>query len=322
MTQWITLQQHRRAQRRRIRLLKIWIVVMVTFLIGFWWWWQLPNDPTESVDSVAADIAILTSDQPNLVNSVGLSNAISQPLEGTTGRYAVVVKNLKTGESSYQNEHQLFDSASLYKLWVMATVYDQINRGQLTEDEALSDSIPNLNRKFGISPDQAELTEGSVNFSVNSALTQMITISHNYAAMILYDRVKHATVADYLQTHQLTESSLGDLDRLPQTTAADIASFYEKLYYNQLADPVTTDKMLRLLKNQKLNHKLPKYLPTDIVIAHKTGELGMVSHDTGIVYTPKGDYIIVVLSETNLPAAAEDRIGLVSQSVYNYFLSQ
>jgi beta-lactamase class A len=57
-------------------------------------------------------------------------------------------------------------------------------------------------------------------------------------------------------------------------------------------------------------------------MAHKTGELGQVSHDGGIVYTEKGDYIIVVLSESTLPKGAEERIANISKDVYAYFMSK
>lgn len=77
--------------------------------------------------------------------------------------------------------------------------------------------------------------------------------------------------------------------------------------------------MLTLLKNQKLNNKLPKHLPTKTVIAHKTGEIDLFTHDAGIVFSPHGDYIIVVMSETEFPPAADARIANISKSVFEYF---
>ena len=65
---------------------------------------------------------------------------------------------------------------------------------------------------------------------------------------------------------------------------------------------------------------MPKYLPSDTLIAHKTGELDSFSHDSGIVYTPNGNYIIVVMSDSTNPKGAEDRIANISKSVYDYFI--
>ena len=248
-----------------------------------------------------------------------LEEAVSRSLEGSNGTYSIVIKNLKNGQEFYLKDHQLFDAGSLYKLWVMAVSFDQIQKGELKIDEILSEDVSNLNDKFNISDDQAELTEGVVTLSVGDALKQMITISHNYAALLLTERIKLSSVNNFLEKNGFKESKVGTESESPTTTAADIALFFEKLYHGELADKDLTGQMLDLLKNQQLNDKLPKLLPQGILVAHKTGEIDYFSHDAGIVFSPKGDYIIVVLSKTDLPTAAEDRISKISKEVYDYF---
>jgi beta-lactamase class A len=76
------------------------------------------------------------------------------------------------------------------------------------------------------------------------------------------------------------------------------------------------------LKNQQLNNKLPKLLEKETVIAHKTGELESFSHDAGIVYSDNGDYIIVIMSETDNRNRANDTIAQISKEVYDYFNNQ
>ena len=99
-----------------------------------------------------------------------------------------------------------------------------------------------------------------------------------------------------------------------------MALFFEKLYAGELATSENTEKMINLLKNQKLNNKLPKNLAKGVVIAHKTGEIGQFTHDAGVVYLADKNYIIAVLSKSEIPAAAEDRIANISKNVYEYFL--
>lgn len=246
-----------------------------------------------------------------------LAKTIKDALIGTTGTYAVAVKNLKTGESYFLNENRQFKTGSLYKLWVMATVFDQIEKGNLKTDEILSGDVENLNKKFNIPEDSVELKEGIVTLRVSDALTQMVTISHNYAAFLLIERIKLSTVGDYIKNKGFTQSVIGA--NLPTSTAGDIELFLEKLYKGELADKDSTEKMLDLLKKQKLNNKLPKDLPSGIIIAHKTGELDEFTHDAGIVYTPQSDYIIVVLTQSDMPDAAENRIIDISKNVFNYF---
>lgn len=248
-----------------------------------------------------------------------LDTVVSEALSETTGTYSVVIKNLKTGQWYRKDEHRVYDSGSLYKLWVMATAYHQIEAGTLQHDAILSEDIATLNRIFQIDPEDAELTDGGITLSVDDALNQMITISHNYAAMLLSEKVHLSKVATFLQDNGLTESTVGTTGASPTITADDAALFLEKLYRGQLGNKQSTQQMMNLLKAQKLNNKLPKYLPDTVVVAHKTGEINQFSHDIGIVYADAGPYIIVVLSESDNPSAAEERMARLSQTVYQYF---
>lgn len=248
-----------------------------------------------------------------------LDEIVSNSLKGTQGRYAVVVKNISTGKGYYLNKDMVFEPGSLYKLWVIGTFFEKIQKEEIKEDEILSQKIEVLNQKFEIEGENAELTEGEVTMSVADALNQMITISHNYAALLLTDRVQDSSIKEFLQIYGFKDSTLGTP---PKTTASDIELFYEKLYKGEIVSPEYSQKMIGLLKKQQLNDGLPKYLPSGVVIAHKTGDIGWFKHDGGIVYTTKGDYIIVILSESSSPAGAQERIAQISKAVYEYFDSQ
>lgn len=245
-----------------------------------------------------------------------LDDIVKQSLAGTKGKYSVVIKHLKTGEEYLLNAHEKYDAASLYKLWVMAAAYKQMAEGKLQKDEVLSDSINNINDSFHIASDEAELTEGEISTTVDNAINQMITISHNYSALILTRRIGPAYITNYIRDIGLQESSF---KAPPQTTASDIAFFLEKLYKKELVNDSSSTEMIKTMKRQQLNDRIPKYLPKAVEVAHKTGEIDWVKHDAGIVFTPQGDYVIVVLSESDFPQAAADRIADLSKTVYNYF---
>lgn len=248
-----------------------------------------------------------------------LSSVVQSSLAGSQGTYSVAVNNLKTGQRYYLDEHRIYEAASLYKLWVMAVVYQQIEAGNLDEDQILSEDIDKLNDKFNIDPDLAEQTEGTITLSVHDALNQMITISHNYAALLLTEKVRLSSLAKFLKDNGFNDSEVGTNGESPTTSAYDIAYFLEKLYSGRLASPKYTAEMIGLLKNQQLNDGIPKYLPDPAKVANKTGDLEQFKHDTAIVYTDKEDYILVILSESNFPSAAQERIAGLSKAVYDYF---
>ncbi|MDZ4228546.1 MAG: serine hydrolase [Candidatus Levybacteria bacterium] len=251
-----------------------------------------------------------------IIFNSNLHKTISNSLSGAKGKYSVAVEDLKNGKKESLYGDKVFAVGSLYKLWVMAEAHRQIQEGLLSKDEVLSEEVSVLNKDFNIDPESAELTKGVITLTVRDALKQMITISHNYAALLLTKKIKLSNVANFLEINGFKNSHVGNV---PTSTADNIATFFEKLYKGELANAQYTNEMLALLKAQSLNNKLPKYLPKGTVIAHKTGEIDYLSHDAGIVYAKNRDYVIVVLSESDYPPGAEERISQISKSVFDYF---
>ncbi len=244
-----------------------------------------------------------------------LKTTVDKELLGTKGTYAIYIRNLKTEEKYTLNGDLVFEPGSLYKLWVMGAIFEKIKRGELEENAILEQKIDILNQKFEIGSEEAELTGGTISLAVKSALEQMTTISHNYAALLLTENVGVSKLKIFLEQNGFNKSNVNP----PKTTAIDIGLFFEKLYRGELVGKEESKKMIEIMKKQKLNEGLPKYLPKNIQVAHKTGDIGWFKHDGGIVFPPKGDYIIIVMSKSNSPSGAQKRIASVSKAVYEYF---
>lgn len=308
----------RRVKRKNAKLLSFMLLAFVVFPAIIAVYFTNRDVLLSKQETLAVSIAPSPTTIPTPTSSpkLNLDAIIQEELEGTKGRYSVVVRDLQTGAEYTYKEQEKFQTGSLYKLWVMAVANQQIQEGKLKESDVLASDVAAINARFNIATDAAEMKDGSVAFPVNQAMKQMITISHNYAALLLAQKVKLSTITKFLQDNNFSNSKVGSP---PQTTAYDMANFLDALYDGKLANAERTTIMIDLLKAQRLNNKLPKNLPTGTVIAHKTGELGPVTHDAGIVYTSKGNYIIVVMSESTLPSAAEDRIANISKAVFNYY---
>ncbi len=274
-----------------------------------------PNQISRAIMSPLADSFSQAQNIMQAFKGKGLKAVVDKSLEGARGTYGVVIKNLATGESYLQNERNKFEAASLYKLWVLGTAYKQIKEGKLSRDEIISRDVKELNDIFKIGTDSAELTEGTVTMRRGDAIEQMITISNNYAALLLVSEIRNSNVSIFMREQGFSSSRLGEP---PQTTAADIALFYEKLYQGIMVDGDSSREMLELLSHQKLNDRIPKYLPSNVEVAHKTGEIGDFKHDAGIIFG-KDPILLVVLSESNSPQGATERIADLAKNVYYYF---
>lgn len=317
----------RQRKRRLKKLIGLLVIITIPLLIIYSLFHLFQSQPAVKgiTDTSIDDNQTLPLPAPTHIvaqNSQPLANAIADALSGSHGNYGIVVENTKTGEGYQQHEDTVYDSASLYKLWVMATVYQQIAQGKLQETDILSHDIQALGKEFHVALDPSGQTNGTLTLSVKNALYNMITISDNDAALLLTNKIGLQNIGNFLKSAGLTQSRLGINGNDPTTTPLDVALFFNKLYLGQLANQKYTAEMLDLLKSQRLNEKIPANLPFDVSVAHKTGELDNYSHDAGILYTPNGNIILVVMSDSDDPSLANDRIANVAQAVYTYFNPQ
>lgn len=242
-------------------------------------------------------LVFIKTDKPTSPN---LASTVKDSMKDFEGKYGIFVKNLKTGETYEMDGREFFEAGSLYKLWVMEAVFKKIKEGKLKEDDNLGADVKDLNLQMGIATSEAELKEGQLQFTISSALEQMITISHNYAALMLLNKVGSSGIPT-------------------KVTPKDVALFFERLYKGEIIDQDYSRKMVDILSRQEISDRVPKYLPEGTKIAHKTADFGFFEHDGGIVFSEGGDYIIVILTESSSPADADESIAQLSKAVYDYF---
>lgn len=129
-----------------------------------------------------------------------------------------------------------------------------------------------------------------------------------------------------------------EVDPLLQTTAADMGHFLAQIYDcardgSGLGEVFPTEItqtecqwMLNLLEGTNFMHLAELGVPEDVVFAHKVGYGGQAAGDAGIVFSPGGDYSLVIYwwdpRLANLDSFALSRwslFGEISRIVYNYF---
>ena len=94
----------------------------------------------------------------------------------------------------------------------------------------------------------------------------------------------------------------------------------KKLYNREILGQAMTDKALDILSRQQYREKIPLYLPEELRIANKTGEVTAVRHDAAIVYLNEEPYVLVVFTKDQSDPLRADRIiGEISRDVFNYF---
>lgn len=265
--------------------------------------------------SNAADL-LRWSSAPDLPDP-NLQALLQQNVAGLPGDWAVAVKKLDTGQMAMVRGDDKFVAASLYKLDVLLTVASLHDQGKLQYSDTITATLADdtedyANNDPGIDP--------GTEMSIQHAAELMIDQSNNTAAAMLIrivggQDVINSTLQDYGLGRTLFDPNNDNL-----TSAGDMMRYFEMLYSARLVNADESDWMLDILLRQELNFLIPANLPSNVPVAHKTGNLLDLFHDAGIVYAPGGPFAIVVLAQ-NLDSedTARAQIPVIAQAVYNYF---
>jgi beta-lactamase class A len=214
-------------------------------------------------------------------------------------QYTIYVKDLKTGQVSSVNADKVMRSASLYKLFVAQRIYQMIDSGELT-----------YGQKAGAESGR----------TIESCLTVMINVSDNACGHDLGTLVGWNKQDANLHAAGFTSTTLGDrVSNAQLTNAKDVGLLMERLYAGTSMSPNATQRFTSLLKDQRVNDRFPKGLPSRTVIAHKTGDLMGYVHDAGIVYGKNTDFVVVVMSGPwGSPESSKPAFGTLAGQLNSY----
>ncbi|MBL7877327.1 MAG: serine hydrolase [Cyclobacteriaceae bacterium] len=266
-----------------------------------------------------------------------LKKSIEAKLADQPGTYAVAFSNLSSNEHLFINEHELFHAASTMKTPVMVEVYKQATAGKFS----LKDSIIIKNEFFSIvdgslyslTPDSDSDTliykHLGEKRTIYSLMYDMIIISSNLATNLIIDLVDAKNVtkslreigAKNIQVLRGVEDGKAFAAGLNnQVTAYDLMLLFEKIDAEEIVTNEASMGMVDILLDQRFNEIIPAKLPTNVKVAHKTGSITGVQHDSGIVYLPDGKKYVLVLLSKNLPDADAGVAVLadISKMIYDY----
>ena len=243
-----------------------------------------------------------------------LQSDISKELSGKKGIYAVAFRDLKTGKEISINDHVVYHAASTMKTPVMLEVYRQAAEGKfsLSDSIALKNEFKSIADGSTYSLDPADDSEKELynhigeRRTIDSLLYQMIIVSSNFATNLVIEKVGPENVTRYMR--QLGAKEIQVLRGVEDgkafqkglnntTTAHDLLVIFEKIARGEAVSDAASKAMINILLDQRFNEIIPAMLPPGVKVAHKTGSITRVHHDSGIVLLPDGrKYVLVLLS--------------------------
>lgn len=274
-------------------------------------------------------------------NGMQVINRIKDTLATAKGNFALAYIDLQTGEQLMWNEHENFHAASTMKTPVMIEVYKQMEAGKLSltqpvtvKNEFKSIVDGSVYRLNASDDSQQELyTKIGQQVPLSELVYQMIILSSNLATNMIMELVdgKNVTAtmrslgANDIQVLRGVEDGKAFEKGLNNTTTAyDLAVIYARMAKGEVLGKTSDEAMIQTLFDQKHNNVIPALLPKDVRVAHKTGSITGVHHDSGIVYLPDGRKYVLVLLSRNLEtdAAGTAVMAKASKMIYDYFYTK
>ena len=213
-------------------------------------------------------------------------------------------------------------SASMIKLLILAELMKKISEDKFS----LSDTIMMANfMKTGGDGVLKELNAGH-HFTLKELATLMIIVSDNQATNILIDFLGMENINQLGRELDLKETFLGrkmmDIEARKKgydnyTCADDISLLLKLIYQEKLINKEASQLMLDILLKQQQGERLQRYLPSDIKIAHKCGDLDNLENNGGIIWIEDKAYILVVLTNGMPNLQCKQTIGKISKFVYD-----
>ncbi len=240
-----------------------------------------------------------------------LDERVHKLIDASGAEVAVAMRTLDGTRELLIDPDKTFHAASTMKVPIMIELYRQAEAGTLRLDDPLpvrnefhsivDGSVYQLS--VGDDSDTAVYRQIGKTMSLRDLCEAMITVSSNFAANLLIERVGaenvrktvHRLGADGMVVLRGVEDQKAfDKGMNNQTTARALEALLMKLAQGKAVSAGADAEMVAVLKRQKFHDAIPAGLPDGTVVAHKTGNITKIHHDAAIVYGPR-PYVLVVL---------------------------
>lgn len=242
--------------------------------------------------------------------SLTLEKRIAAEVASYDGKMAVYADDLKGNIVSIDSDEK-FETASIIKTYILAALFEQVERGRTQLEERIVYRKDHFVSGSGVLQD---LSYGTT-LTLRDVATLMIIISDNIATNMMIDYLGLDTINTCIQNLGCHNTLLHNpidfekYERLGTSTPRDYASMFTRLAKGELISPMASAEMLKIFKRQHYNSMLtrefpPYFLDSEdtgeeelIYVASKSGCMDACRNDGGIVHTPYGDYVIVIMNK-------------------------
>ncbi len=280
-----------------------------------------------------ADLVINMEEAPPLQIS-HLEEMLQTLLEDFHGIPSIFVKDLETGEELEINPNVAYAGMSVVKIAIMVETYRVLDEPPNIEQTRLLTKTMTLSGNFTANLLLQEVIGNGDGYQGVETLTgsmQYLGLVNTFMATPYDEEVVPPTIVT-------PANSRTDLTTHPdpymQTTARDMGLLLEMIYqcshnggallvaYPGAFTPEECQQMLEIMAQNEVDSLIEEGVPSGTVVAHKHGWISDTHADAAVVFSPGGDFVLVVFLyypdwlewEVSNPLVND-----ISRATYNYF---
>lgn len=273
--------------------------------------------PLATPKPIQIDRLTLTPASPSLNDRL---QAMSKKNSKLDSSYLFV--EIERGEHSEQGSDRVLSAASTIKLPILIALFQDVDTQKVRLEEKLTIDKKSIAEGSG----DLQAQKPGTQVSILVAATKMMTISDNTATNLLIARLGgKAALNQRFRNWGLTVTTINqqlpDLEGKNTTTAGELARSIVAIDRGKIVSDPSRSQILSMMSNCSRNTMLPKGLGAGAKIAHKTGDIGSIIADVGLIELPTGKkYVAAVLVKRpyNDPAGPE-LVRQMSKVAYTYF---
>ncbi|MBV6621492.1 MAG: serine hydrolase [Rivularia sp. (in: Bacteria)] len=234
----------------------------------------------------------------------------------------ILIADLDSGNYIDINASNSFSAASTIKIPILVAFFQDVEAGKIKLDEPLTMTKDMI---VGGSGDMRSKPVGS-QFTALEVADKMMVISDNTATNMLIARMGGINALNQrFRSWGLTATSLQnplpDIQGTNTTSPRELAEVIAMVSKGQLVSSQGSRQIFDIMRRNQRRHLLPKGLGSGARIANKTGYIGAMLGDVGLIELPSGKRYIaaVMVKRPRNDSRADTLITSVSRSAYQHF---
>jgi beta-lactamase class A len=289
------------------------VVATAVLSLGFWAWGQKEGNWEGMISPIEKNVGEISNRRGEslkvLKDTEDTEKKINDVIRNLQGSYGVYVYNLTDKQEFGINQDEVFPAASLIKLPVILTLYQEAEAGKIDLETEYVLKAEDKKTGAGVIQYKPEGTKYTYRELIQLMGRYSDNTAFNVTRRLLGDEKIQGTIDDLGMTKTSLEEN--------KTSAADISLFFRKFYAQSLLTRNHRDEILDYLTKTADEDWIPAGVPEGVRVAHKIGKETNSFSDAGIVFGQE-PFILVILSKDASEKEALEALPEIAKIVWEF----